>query len=90
MDIQRKVYRTMATVAAGFVAGQVVSLLWRVATKAKPPRDTEDLEIATASAVTFAALLGGATAAAQTLAGRHALKAVAKHEAPTAQAGQAS
>jgi F0F1-type ATP synthase membrane subunit c/vacuolar-type H+-ATPase subunit K len=83
MDVQSKVYRTVATMAAGFAASQLVAIVWRLATKSKPPKDAEDLGVATTTAVVFAGLLGAATAVAQTLAGRHALKAVAKKERPT-------
>jgi hypothetical protein len=86
MDLQRRIYRTVATLAAGFLASHLVALVWRLTTKQRPPKDGEDLSVATSTAVIFAGLLGAATAIAQTLAARHALKAVAKHEQPTGDA----
>jgi hypothetical protein len=81
VDIQRKVYRTVATVLAGFLATRAVALAWRIASGQKAPEDTEDPSVRTSQAVVFAGLLGAATAIAQTLAARRALSAVAKHEA---------
>jgi hypothetical protein len=89
MDVQRKVYRLLATVAAGFVASHAVAIAWRIATKEKAPEDTEDLTVQTSRAVIFAAVLGAATAAAQTLAARKALWIVGNKERPTVAAALA-
>jgi predicted amidohydrolase YtcJ len=86
MDLQRRIYRTVATIAAGFIASHAVGLLWRLATKQQPPEDGEDLSVPTSHAVAFAGILGAATAVAQTLAARHALRSVAKHERSTVEA----
>jgi hypothetical protein len=73
---------------AGLVAAQVVGIVWRVATKSKPPKDTQDLGVATFTAVLFSGLLGAATAVAQTLAGRHALRSVAGRQQPSEEAAE--
>jgi hypothetical protein len=86
MDVQRRVYQAVATLAAGFLATHAVRLAWRLATRDKAPEDTDDLGVATGTAVVFAGLLGAATAIAQTLAARHALKTVAQHQRPAAEA----
>jgi uncharacterized membrane protein required for colicin V production len=74
MDLQRRIVRTVATVAAGFLASHVVTVVWRLATRQAPPRDTDDLAVATSTAVVFAGVLAAATAVAQTLVGRYAAK----------------
>ncbi|MDR1151224.1 MAG: DUF4235 domain-containing protein [Bifidobacteriaceae bacterium] len=82
MDLRRTIYRTVATVAAGFLATHLVALVWRLAVKEAPPKDAEDLGVPTSRAVVFAGLLGAATAIAQTLAARRALVAVTRRERP--------
>jgi hypothetical protein len=71
MDFQRRIYGWAATVVAGLVASHLVTLAWRLATRSRPPADTEDPRVPTSTAVTFAAVLAAATAVAQTLAARH-------------------
>ncbi|MDR1294583.1 MAG: DUF4235 domain-containing protein [Bifidobacteriaceae bacterium] len=80
MDLQRTIYRTLATVAAGFLPTHLVGLVWRLAVRQAPPKDAEDLDVPTSQAVVFAGVLGAATAIAQTLAARRALVAVARRE----------
>jgi hypothetical protein len=82
MDLQRRIYRTVATMAAGLLATHAVTFLWRLATRERPPKDPEDLDVPASTAVIFAALLAAATAIAQTLAARRALAVTPRHPAP--------
>jgi hypothetical protein len=87
MDLQLKIYRSAAAIVAGFVASHAVALAWRLATGQTPPQDNDDLTLTTSSVVVFAGLLGAATAIAQTLATRQALRTVAKRERRTVEEG---
>jgi hypothetical protein len=86
MNLQRSIYSGIAGFVASFVASHAVALAWRIATRQKPPKDADqDLGVATSSAVIFAGLVGAATAIAQTLAARHALRALTDRGDPEAE-----
>ena len=88
MSIHSKAYRAVVTMAAGLVASNLVALIWRMAMKDKPPKDTEDLELATTTAIAAAGLAGAATAVAHTLAGRHARRHAERQAAKTLAASE--
>ncbi|MDR2113901.1 MAG: DUF4235 domain-containing protein [Bifidobacteriaceae bacterium] len=74
MKLTKWLYSTLATVLAGFVATNLVKLVWRVAGGSKAPTDPDDPEASTWQVTLFAAALAAAVAAAQTVAGRKVLK----------------
>ncbi|MDR3359074.1 MAG: DUF4235 domain-containing protein [Bifidobacteriaceae bacterium] len=74
MKLAKWLYTTLATMAAGFVAAEVVKLVWRVVSGEKAPTDADDPATSTLQAAAFAALVAAAVAIAQTLAGRGAAK----------------
>ncbi|MDR1824806.1 MAG: DUF4235 domain-containing protein [Bifidobacteriaceae bacterium] len=81
MKIVQRLYTTVATVAAGFVAAKVVKLGWKAVSGSKAPDDADDLSASTVQVALFAGLLAAATAVAQTLASRKALGRLVAKEA---------
>jgi uncharacterized membrane protein YidH (DUF202 family) len=81
MKFTKWLYTTVATIAAGFVAGEIVKFVWKAVSGKGAPSDPEDLTASTVQVTLFAVALAAATAAAQTLASRKALTALRRHEA---------
>ncbi|MDR1393285.1 MAG: DUF4235 domain-containing protein [Bifidobacteriaceae bacterium] len=78
MKLTKWLYTTVATLVAGFVATQVVTLVWRTISGKPAPSDVEDMAESTAAVTVFAALVAATVAVAQTLAGRKALTLLAR------------
>ncbi|MDR1798507.1 MAG: DUF4235 domain-containing protein [Bifidobacteriaceae bacterium] len=81
MKIVQRLYTTVATVAAGIVATQVVKRVWKAVSGNDAPMDSDDLSEPTLQVALFAGLLAAATAVAQTIAGRKALGRLVTKEA---------
>ncbi|MDR2454899.1 MAG: DUF4235 domain-containing protein [Bifidobacteriaceae bacterium] len=81
MKLTKWLFTTLAALAAGYVASEVVKLVWKAASGRDAPSDPEDLTASTLQVTLFAVVLAAASAAAQTLAGRKALAALRRGEA---------
>ncbi|MDR0627297.1 MAG: DUF4235 domain-containing protein [Bifidobacteriaceae bacterium] len=87
MKLTKRLYATVAAVAAGFIAGHLVKLVWRAVSGHDAPEDADDMSLSTIQVTAFAAVVAAATAIAQTLASRKALTALHRGEAKDLVAG---
>ena len=73
-DFGTRVFNTLTTMAAGFIARRVVTFLWTKVTGKEPPRNPEDPGVAMVEALSWSVLTGVTVAALRLLA----IRAVAR------------
>ena len=87
-SIARKIYSSVAAIAAGMVARKVVEKAWVKATGKKPPKDPESPAVHWIEAVGWSVASGTTVAIARLLATRKAAGAWERVSADTAQQAQ--
>jgi Protein of unknown function (DUF4235) len=70
VDFNTRVFNTVTTMAASFVARKVVTFAWTKATGKEPPTNPEDPGVALVEALTWSVLTGVVVAAMRILAVR--------------------
>ena len=88
LDLGTRVFNTLTTMAAGFVARKMITFAWTKVTGKEPPTNPEDPGVALVEALTWSVLTGVTVAAFRLLAiravGRRALSGADREAANVA------
>jgi len=88
LDLGTRVFNTLTTMAAGFVARKMITFAWTRVTGKEPPTNPEDPGVALVEALTWSVLTGVTVAAFRLLAiravGRRALSGADREAANVA------
>jgi hypothetical protein len=88
LDLGTRVFNSLTTMAAGFVARKIVTFAWTRVTGKEPPTNPEDPGVALVEALTWSVLTGVTVAAFRLLAiravGRRALSGADREAANAA------
>jgi len=88
LDLGTRVFNTLTTMAAGFVARKMITFAWTKVTGKEPPTNPEDPGVALVEALTWSVLTGVTVAAFRLLAiravGRRALSGADREAANAA------
>jgi len=88
LDLGTRVFNTLTTMAAGFVARKMITFAWTKVTGKEPPTNSEDPGVALVEALTWSVLTGVTVAAFRLLAiravGRRALSGADREAANAA------
>jgi hypothetical protein len=88
LDLGTRVFNSLTTMAAGFVARKIVTFAWTRVTGKEPPTNPEDPGVALVEALTWSVLTGVTVAAFRLLAiravGRRALSGADREAANVA------